>query len=441
MRFGVASVLGWALLASSCGSDASPSDGAVRIPFTIWVFDEPLSLDGENEPIANVVVAFDPPGGGERVTKTTDADGHVTFEGDFSYGGASVTVLSDEHVYVTMLEASPETASARPNVIGKPVPDLVIFPPRFDRVIEARSVEVRGNIFGRGSPYNVVSLAVSSLPRLGRAQALESTYALRAPRNRPFFLLGHETRTLIDKEGHVVDDELLKSFRIELPARADDQLLDLDLLKLPGLPTTLLHVRAEAPLAENGSFAAGTRAIAYVHSVDSGLEIGLYARTKPGTDGRTFDIDVSVVDTDIAPERALSQAVISAPDGSQSVRSEQGTMADGMVWKDFLLPPTIPAPDAPRKIRDPIPLDGFPAGADLVARVYAGGGQLLWLLYGPPGGPRAKTFAIPYRNEVGSVDIQLFALSLTARMDRVALSPRGEFYRFESTFRDVILQK
>ena len=46
-------------------------------------------------------------------------------------------------------------------------------------------------------------------------------------------------------------------------------------------------------------------------------------------------------------------------------------------------PPSIPNPDGSRTVRDPIPLDGFPAGADLIARVFAGG-QLLWILYGPP---------------------------------------------------------
>jgi hypothetical protein len=430
------------VLTSSCAGDDSSSEAIARTPFTIWVFEEGFSFEGDEKPLANVHVSFDPPDGGERVTKTTDTDGHVTFEGDFTRGGASITVLSNEHVYTTMLEASPETARARPNVIGKPASDLVIFPPRFDRVIEARSVDLRGNIFGKRDPNNVVSLAVSSLPRLGAARALESTYVLRAPKDRPFFLLGHETKTLIDNDGVVVENELLKSFRIELPARVDDQLLDLDLPKLQSLPTRLIHVRAEVPLAERNPFGAGTRAFAAIRSVDSELAVGLYARTKKNADGRTFDVDVTVVDTDVTPERLLSQAVLTAPDGSQSVRTEAGAMADGIAWQDFPMPPTIPDPDASRTVRDPIPLDGFPAGADLVAKVYAGGGQLFWILYGPPGGPRAKTFAIPYRDEVGSADIQLFALSVSACTDRRALPPpRGEFYRFESTFRDIHLRK
>ncbi|HVH43273.1 MAG TPA: hypothetical protein VM925_13050 [Labilithrix sp.] len=428
--------------AGACAStDSRPGSGGIGTPFTVWVFEERFTLDDEDKPLPNVRVVFDPPGGGERATRTTAADGHVTFDGDFARGGGSVTVLSNEHVYVTMLEASPETARARPNAIGKPASDLVVLPPRLDRITEPRTVELRGTIFGKRDRNHVVSIAASSLPRLGAYRALESTYVVRAPRDRPFFVLGHETRTLLDRDGVVVENELLKAFRIEMSARADDQVLDLDLPKLPSLPTKVIHVRAETPQVGASPFGAGTRAFASVGSVDSGLGVGLFARTSPSADGHAFDIDVTLVETDVTPERLLSDAVLIAADGSQSTRTEQGTMADGMVWKDFALPPSIPDADASRTVRDPIPLDGFPAGADLVAKVYAGGGQLLWILNGPPGGPRGKTFTIPYRDEVASVDIQLFALSLSARMDRVPLASRGEFYRYTSTFRDVLLGK
>lgn len=429
------------MLACGCRDSGEPPEPAgPRTPFTIWIFDERMTLDGEDAPIANARVAFDPPGGGERVTKTTGADGHVTFDGDFTRGGASVTVFSDDHVYVTMLEASPETARARPNTIGKPAADLVILPPRLDRVTAGRTVELRGTISGKSDVNDVVSLATSSLPRLGAYQALESTYVLRAPRDRPFFLLGHETKTFIDQDGFVVDSELVKSFRIELTPRADDQLLDLDLPKLASLPTKRIHVRLEPPPSDRSPFGSGTRAFAAASSADSQLDLGLFARAKPSADGHAFDVDVTLVDTDVSPERLVSEAVLTAPDGSQSVRSELGVMADGFVWRDFSLPPSIPDPDAPRSARDPIPLEGFPAGADLLARVYAGG-QLLWIVHGPPGGPRSKSFAIPYRDEVADVDVQVFALSLSARTERVALPRRGAIYRYTSTFRDVHLSK
>lgn len=431
-------LLWFALLASAsvpaCGSDERPPPAGT--PFTVWVFDERLTFHREDTPLANVRVAFDPPGGGERVTRTTEADGHVTFEGDFAIGGASVTVLSPDHVYTTMLEASPDTARARPNTLGKPDADLVVFPPRLDGVTERRTVELRGTIAGKRDPNHVVSLATSALPRLGTYQALESTFILRAPRDRPFFVLGHEARTLVDRHGVIVENEILKAFRIDLPARSDDQLLDLDLPKLPALPTKVIHVRADVP----SSFGSGTQAFAAVQSLDSGLVVGPFSRARATTDGRSFAIDVTVAETDIAPERLLSRAILTGPDGSQSVRAEQGAMPDGFVWSDFPVAPSVVEPDASRTVRDPIVLEGFAPGAELTARVYAGGG-LLWILHGPPGGLRAKSFTIPYRDEVKSVDVQIFALSVTAESDLVRLPRGGDFHRRTSTFRDVILRR
>lgn len=429
-----------ALVLGACSDGGGSTAAPVATPFTIWVFEERLTLDAQDEPLANVRVAFDPPDGGERVTRTTGLDGHVTFEGDFTGGGASVTVLSDEHVYLTMLEASPDTARARPNTIGKPAADLVVFPPRFDSSVERSTVELRGNISGKRDPDHVVTLAVGSVPRLGSYRALESTYALRAPKGRPFFLLGYETKTLVDKEGIVVESELLKAFRIELPARTDDQKLDLDLTPLASLPTKLFRVRAEVPQGSGSPFGGGARAFATTASADSRLTVAPFARSSVSADGRVFDVEATLVDTDIAPERLVSQVELVAPDGSRSVRRSPGVMTDGMVWKDFPVPPTIPDPEASRALRDAIPLDGFPPGADLVASLYAGG-RLVWLLNGPPGGPRKKTFTVPYRDEIGQVDVQIFALSLSACTDRVALSPRGELCRAESTFRDIHLRK
>ncbi|MBK6691636.1 MAG: hypothetical protein IPG50_05450 [Myxococcales bacterium] len=418
-------------LAACAGSDAS--HGAT---FTVWLFDERATLDGTETPIANVAVALDGPDG-LRVVKSTEADGHVTFEGDFARG-VSITALSDNHVYVTMLEASPEAAAARPNRVGKPATDLVIFPPRLDRLAESMTVGLRGTIAGKQGVDNAVTLALSGVERLGAVRTLEPTYLLRAPRDRPFFLLGHETRVAADAAG-ILFNEHLKSFRIDLAARSDDELMDLDLPKLPALPTRRIRMRVEPPRQGPVPFGAGTGAVASVTSADSELAVGLFAEAKATPNG-ALDVDVHLVDADVAPERLLSHVVVTAPDGSKSARTEQATLTDGAVWKDFAAPPTIREPEASRTARDAIPLDGFPAGADLFATVYAGG-SLLWILHGPPGGPRARSFTLPYHDEVKVPEIRVFALSLAARFDRVELPMRGEFYRYTSTFRDIILRK
>ena len=45
-------------------------------------------------------------------------------------------------------------------------------------------------------------------------------------------------------------------------------------------------------------------------------------------DGRAFDISVKLAQTDITPERTVTQAVLVAPDGSRSIHTEQGIAAD-----------------------------------------------------------------------------------------------------------------
>lgn len=410
------------------------------MPFTVWVFDQRLTVDGAETPIANARVAFDPAGGGPRVTSTTAPDGHVTFDGDFSQGGASVTVLSDNHAYVTMLEASPDTARARPNTLGKPPADLVILPLRLDDVAESPTVELRGNLFAFKEPTNAVALASSALARLGAATALEPRYALRAPRGRPFFVLGAALTSFIDPAGNPVSNDLVKAFRIDLPAREDDQLLDIDLATIPALPSRTLRMRAELPQVAGTPFGPGTRALASVLSADSALTLGIFSSSTTTSDARAFDLSVTLVTTDIAPERPLTQALLIAPDGSRSVRTEQGIAAEGTNWNDFAAPPTVRDPDAPRTARDPIPLDGFPPGAELTVRVFAGG-QLFWILYGPPGGPRASSFTIPYRDEVASTDVQVFAVSVVAQSDRVDLPSYGSFYRRTASFRDLRISK
>ncbi len=425
------------ILVASCGGGAS--SGAPPTPLTVWVLDEPLTFDGDVAPLASTPVAFDPPGGGPRVTKTTEADGHVTFEGDFTLGGASVTVLSSDHVYVTMLEASPDAARARPNALGKPDGDLVILPPRLDSVTTSLTVSLSGHVVGKNDANDVVYVAASGMPRLGKYLALQSTYTLRAPKDRPFFLLAAETKELIDDTNQIVTNDLVKAFRIDLAGRGDDELVDLDIAPLPALPSKLLHVHAQAPQSPASPFGAGTTVFATVTSADSDLVTGVFAPVaKPTADGKTFDVDVALVDTDVGGERLVSRAVLTAPDTSQSIRTEPGVMADGTVFSDFPLPPTIPAPDAKRKVTDPIPLDGFPAGADLEANVIANG-QLAWVLYGPPGGPRGKSFSIPYHGEITGTEVDLLALSLTASTGLVTLPKRGSFYRYRATFRDIAL--
>lgn len=412
------------LLALACGS-CGDSAAAARTPLTVWVLEEGAA----GGPLVNATVALDPAGGGERITKTSDAEGRVTFETDFTRGGAAVTVLSNDHVFITMLDVSPETTPTWPDHHGKPVSDLVILPPRLDRVVHGETVELRGTISGKATFNSEVGLATSSLARLGATQTTGTAYSLRAPKNRPFFLLGFESKSAVDDANRIVSRELVRSFRIPLEARGDDQLLDLELTSLPALPVRAVRIRAEVP----PSFPAGTRASASIASADSSLTLGVFAAG--GRGGGDEAVDLAVIDTDIAPERVVSQVILTAPDGSTATRAELGTMTEGQTWTGFRPLPVVASPDASRTLRDPITLESFPEGGDFVANVYAAS-QLFWVLRAPPGGLRDKTFRVPYRDEITSADVQLVALSVSARFDRA-----GDLYRSTSTFRDVILRK
>lgn len=410
-----ACVLASLLVVAACAVDEGLDPP--RELLTVRVVEEPLSAGEVPRPLAGVNVALDAGDGtGDRETLRSGADGQVSFRID-PRRSWSVTALSDDHVYVTMLEVAPG-------------PELVIAVPPLDRAGRDRTADLRGAITGKRDKLDVVSLAASSLVRLGATRALEGTFGLRVPKDRPFFLLGHETQTLLDRDGFLVSDAHVKSFRLDLPARSDDQILDLDLATLPSLPAQNIVVTATIP----ASFGEGTRAYASVRSADSDIEVGLYAAARIG--GREATIDLAMVDTDVGAERLVSRVELLRKDGARALRTELGTMSPGMSWNDLPEPP--PAPGGAAVVTDPIALDGFPAGAELQASLFAGG-KLSWIVRGPPGGPRATSFRIPYRGEITSVDVQLFALTLTA--SRSPIEGSGRLYRYASTSRDVPLRK
>jgi hypothetical protein len=426
----VLSGIGAVMLAAACGGD----DPAVTA-FTVWAFEDRTAIDGTDTPLAGAEVAFDPPGGGPRVIATTAADGHVTFEGDFTRGGASVTVYEVEHVLVSALEASPDSARARANTLGKPGSDLVLFAPRLDDALRRGTVELRGALLSKRDAASAVDLATSGIPRLGIAAVTPTGYVLRAPSGRPFFLIGHETKSLVNAAG-TVENEHIASFRVDVPATSVDTSLDVDIARVTQLPTTTVHLRTELPLAPNSPFGPGSRSSATVVSADSALLVGPIRNVHATADGRAFDLEMTVAQTDIAPERTITRASLLAPDGSQSIRVEQGVVADLTTWKDFPLPPFVA--EASRSLADPLPLDDVPAGADLLVEIYAGD-QLAWIISGPPGGLREKVVTLPPPLEIRLP--ALVAASLIAQMDHVTRSPRGEIYRRVAVSRDVVMRR
>jgi hypothetical protein len=425
----------------ACGGRRRAAAGAPTTPLTVWVFDEGSSLADEGEPLPGVMVALDAPGGGAtaaHVVKATEADGHVTFDADLSHGGVHVSAFSADHTLVTMLDASPDTARARPNTFGKPAEDLAIVLPRLDATIRSSTIELRGSVAGKRDLGDSLSLTAGAVRRIGDDETKAGTYALRGPKNVPFIVLGHEAGTQSDTNG-TITFEHVKSFRLDVPARATDDVLDIDVAASAALTMQQLHVRADIPTGDASPFVPGTRASAIVQSADSTLLVGTFGSIAATPDGLGFDLVVNVAHTDIAPERVTTQASIVAPDRSTSVRTELGIAADKTVWSDFLFPP--PVDSALRTISDPVPLTGFPVGADLRLEVYAGG-QLVWTLLGPPGGPRVDSVTMPPPLGISfPVSVQLVALLVIAQADRIPLPPHGELYRRVAISRDVTLRR
>ena len=441
-------VLSIALAGAVSGSCASSSSAPSppTTPFTIWVFDEGATTADDGAPLPGVMVAIDPTDasttpGAARIIKTTEADGHVTFDADLSHGAVHVSAFSPDHTLVTMLETSPDTARARPNTFGKPAEDLAIILPRLDATIRSAAIGLHGAISGKRDPADSISLSASAVRRIGQAETKAATYALRGPKNLPFVVLGHESGTQSDTNG-VITFEHVKSFRVDVPATGADQLLDIDVGSMTALPVQPLHVRAAIPAASSGAtspFVPGTRASAIVGSTDSALLVGTFGSVAATSDALGFDLVVNVAQTDIAPERISTQAAIVAPDGTTTLRTELGIAADATVWSDFLFP--MPVADTNRSIADPIPLDGFPAGAELRLEVFAAD-QLVWVLSGPPGGPRGPTVTMPPSLGIDfPISVQLVAVSVIAQADRVPLPPHGELYRRVAVSRDVNLRR
>jgi hypothetical protein len=383
------------------------------------------------------MVALDPSDGGERVTRTTESDGHVTFDVDFARGPVNVSAFSVDHTLVTALDATPDTARARPNGFGKPAEDLTIVLPRLDATLRREAIQVHGAITGKRDLANTLGLSTSAVRRLGDAETTAATYAVRAPRDLPFFLLGHEAVPLKESVGGFTVDHV-KSFRIDVPAHASDTVLDLDVASLPPLPVQKVHLGVTTPTGSGTPFVSGTRASAVVESADSKLLVGTFGSLATTPDGLGFDLVMNVAQTDITPERVSTRASVLAPDGSTSTRTELGIVADGARWNDFLFP--MPVQDANATIAEPIPLAGFPAGADLRLDVYAAG-QLVWILRGPPGA-HGETVTMPPPLGIDfPVSVQVVSVSIVAQADRVELPPHGELYRRVAVSRDLIRRR
>lgn len=394
------------LLAVACSTDGEPPPPTARL--VVVLVEEPLLVgDPSDRPIAAAEVAFDPPAGkGERVTATSGEDGRATFDvpPDALAGGAAVTVFSREHISYSRLDVTER--------------EITLVVPKLDDAAAARIVQLSGTISGKTPIGSTVDLSASRLDRLGRTSTPTEAYALRVPRGQPFFLVGHEI---------IGSGAVAKSFRIDVNAKEADARLDIDLASAPAIAPRTVRIKVTGP-AQMG---ADAKITASVVSAESSLFLGTPVKSENG------DVELSVAETDLAGEHAVTRAAITAADGSRSIRTELGIVADGTSLADFLPPPTIP--EASRQQTESIPLADFPAGADLRVEVIAGG-KLGWVLVGPQGGFRAgaeKAIALPKFFRVTFP--RLIAVTIAAQADPYAVTTTRQLYRRAAVSRDVLL--
>lgn len=393
------------LLAAACSSDDDAPPPRVRL--TVLLVEEPLLVgDAGDRPIPLAEIAFDPPSGqGERITTVSGDDGRASFDvaEEMLAGGAAVTVYSRDHLSYSRLDVTER--------------EVTLFVPRLDAAVTDRTVELTGTFSGKSPLGGFVDLSTSRLDRLGRATTLTPTYSLRAPRAQPFFIVGHE---------QLESGTMVKSFRIDVDAKDADARLDVDLASVTELPRRVVHVRVTPP----SSMGADAEVTANVVGAESSLFLGTPVKVENG------DVELSVADTDLAGERALTRAVVIARDGSRSIRTELGVPSVDRTFGDLPSPPTVP--EASRLMTEPIPLSDFPGGADLRVEMIAGG-KLGWVLVGPRGGLGKDSIALPPMFRV--VFPRLVAVTIAAESDPVELGSHRRFYRRVAVSRDVLLHR
>jgi hypothetical protein len=206
--FGALGLALWVgLCAQGCSDDGSTVDAAVDGP---TVVDGPPAVDmgqdvavGESQtfivaerteaskPLQGATVALDPPGGGERIEKKTDADGKVTFDIDWTAGDVTVTGHLDGYAMETFTNLNPARIAAMPDSRKEGEALKILLYPLVSTAPE--SVSVSGTVTGLKDPAHdvVVNVQRSTVASEWKGTATE-TFKVTAPKGADFVLQGLE---------------------------------------------------------------------------------------------------------------------------------------------------------------------------------------------------------------------------------------------------------
>lgn len=358
---------------------ATDAPAAQLTPFEVWVMDEDMGdITKLGGPIADATIAWDPPGGGERVEVKSGADGHATLQGDFTKGGGAVTVFAEGRVVVSSLDASPEnTKKLPPNPSGKPPDNLVISLIRTGASSDALGVLLTGTITNRKESGTIVRLDASG-SRWPRFEAPNAGYRMRVPKEKPYFLIGIEAKNVVSDPA-TIENTLLRAFRIDRPAHAGDAVLDIDLATTTPVTTKTVKARIEMPGGAGGPFGNTGRCLIFAESLGSGLLGAPIIKSVRNADGGSCDGEIAALQTDFGTEVMMSQGALVSPDNAVSIRLEPGIIQDGFVFKDFLDPPAVTIDK--QLLTDPLAIEGIPDAAEVVRVDISAGGLIAWVVF------------------------------------------------------------
>jgi hypothetical protein len=328
-------------------------------------------------PLAGAVVAFDPPGGGERVEKTSGPDGRVVFEADFSSGAATVTAFAADHALLTVVGVTPERVAKNKlkASFGHP-DDLVLVMPPLGSWLEKRTVKLSGAITGKtSSRLNVGPIGLGTI-----FDATTSTYELRVPKGSPFVLLGSDY-AFTKPDARSFEGTIAKFFTIDRPATSQDGTFDVDVAGASTVATVTNKIHLVIPGGDAGPLGGGSFGAVNVLDHYRMFFPGVIKRAAPSADKAGFDCEVTVAQIDPKPWTLVTAGSIRTPEGAVSIRGELGVLPDGSTMTDFLLPPKLSFDRAKRSA--PIALGETPADVEAVSLTMLDGDRPAWTVVMP----------------------------------------------------------
>ena len=297
------------------------------------------------KPFAGATVYLDPPGGGDRIEKTSGPDGVVTFTGlDWSKGTVDVFAWSSERVPIIGLGIGDPSTRVKSE-------DLYAF----DGLVLSLYAKdsnpdfalVKGSISNKLDPSHVVTLA--ALQGGAPFQTKAGTYSLRVPKSTPLSILTTEYEVAAAPPAL---QTLFRWTKHDLPAVTADATIPIDL----GAGTVLTPVKTKRTLLVPGGITgpfAGATAYSYVIRQNTQASIGYATAATPSADKASFAVDMEHVVLDgVVP---VLFDYLQTTDGASTWATTGGYPTEGATISDFLLPPAITTEKV--ALADGIPLD------------------------------------------------------------------------------------